>query len=256
MKPMRNKLNDTLTDLRLIKDSQGLSELLLSLEREGCSPTEAFCQGLELIANNRGQKKKATWMTTARFPSWANLVTFDPKLCCVPAKKLEELMDLQWLARGENLYLNGPTGLGKSLLAVVLGKRAVLAGYRTFFIEEKAMNERFLEKLNDPAAYKRQVQHYISQDLLIIDDVGRVGDRTSGFCDVLHERHGQTKSTIITSNFLISEWRCAAEICSDLVPSSERFLERAHNLRYHGKSLRLEAFKKRNSKPTPTLTSN
>ena len=78
MKPMRNKLNDTLTDLRLIKDSQGLSELLLSLEREGCSPTEAFCQGLELIANNRGQKKKATWMTTARFPSWANLLNFPP----------------------------------------------------------------------------------------------------------------------------------------------------------------------------------
>ena len=233
---MRNKLSDTLTSLRLAKDSQGLTELMLSLERDGgCSPMQAIYSALKLINDNRGQKKKATWMTTARFPSWANSVTFDPKLCCVPTKKLEELMDLQWLVRGENLLMNGPTGLGKSLLSVVLGKRAVLAGYRTFFIEEKAMNE-------------------LSQDLLIIDDVGRVGDRTGGFCEVLHERHGLNKSTIITTNFPMAEWRCSEEVRGDLKPSSERFLERAHNLHFQGASLRLAAYKKRNSKSTPILT--
>lgn len=233
---MRNKLSDTLTSLRLAKDSQGLTELMLSLERDGgCSPMQAVYSALKLINDNRGQKKKATWMTTARFPSWANSVTFDPKLCCVPTKKLEELMDLQWLVRGENLLMNGPTGLGKSLLSVVLGKRAVLAGYRTFFIEEKAMNE-------------------LSQDLLIIDDVGRVGDRTGGFCEVLHERHGLNKSTIITTNFPMAEWRCSEEVRGDLKPSSERFLERAHNLHFQGASLRLAAYKKRNSKSTPILT--
>ncbi|WP_120176448.1 P-loop NTPase family protein [Sutterella megalosphaeroides] len=50
--------------------------------------------------------------------------------------------------------MNGPTGPGKSLPAVVLGKRAVRAGYRTFFVE-KAVNERFLEKRNDPASLGR-----------------------------------------------------------------------------------------------------
>lgn len=252
---MRNKLSDTLTSLRLAKDSQGLTELMLSLERDGgCSPMQAVYSALKLINDNRGQKKKATWMTTARFPSWANSVTFDPKLCCVPTKKLEELMDLQWLVRGENLLMNGPTGLGKSLLSVILGKRAVLAGYRTFFIEEKAMNERLLDKSKDPASYKRQMQHFLSQDLLIIDDVGRVGDRTGGFCEVLHERHGLNKSTIITTNFPMAEWRCSEEVRGDLKPSSERFLERAHNLHFQGASLRLAAYKKRNSKSTPILT--
>lgn len=110
---------------------------MLSLERDwGRSPIQAVYSALKLIVDNRGQKKKVTWMTTARFPSWANSVTFDPKLCCVPTKKLEELMDLQWLVRGENLLMNGPTGLGKSLLSVVLGKRAVLAGYVIRLFEE------------------------------------------------------------------------------------------------------------------------
>lgn len=56
---MRNKLSDTLSSLRLAKDSQGLTELMLSLERDGgCSPMQAVYSALKLINDNRGQKKR------------------------------------------------------------------------------------------------------------------------------------------------------------------------------------------------------
>lgn len=118
----------------------------------------AFSKGLELISCNLGQKKKVTWMTIACFLSWSNLVAFNPKFCCILTKKLEKLMDLQGLIRGENLLMNGPADLGKSLPTVVLEKRAILAGYCTVFIEEKPMNEWLLEKNNDLA----KVQHFVN----------------------------------------------------------------------------------------------
>ena len=140
---MDEDTENLLTGLRLHKDSDGIAEFMLQLEREGpCPPMYAFREGLRFIANKRQEKKIATWMTTARFPSNFCDTQFAPKLSSIYEKKLEELTGLAWLERGENLLMSGPTGLGKTLLSVHIGKQAVVRGYRTFFIEEKEMTER------------------------------------------------------------------------------------------------------------------
>lgn len=67
---MDEDTENLLTGLRLHKDSDGIAEFMLQLEREGpCPPMYAFREGLRFIANKRQEKKIATWMTTARFPS-------------------------------------------------------------------------------------------------------------------------------------------------------------------------------------------
>lgn len=247
---MDEDTENLLTGLRLHKDSDGIAEFMLQLEREGpCPPMYAFREGLRFIANKRQEKKIATWMTTARFPSNFCATQFDPKLSSISAKKLEELTGLTWLERGENLLMSGPTGLGKTLLSVHIGKQAVVRGYRTFFIEEKDMTERLIEARNtSPQAYKRRMQHYRSQDLLIIDDVGRVGERSEGFCEILHARHADRKSTIITTNQAIAHWACCDTLSLHLRASTERFLEFAHNLAFRGESLRLLAYQRKNSR--------
>ena len=223
---MDEDTENLLTGLRLHKDSDGIAEFMLQLEREGpCPPMYAFREGLRFIANKRREKKIATWMTTARFPSNFCATQFDPKLSSISAKKLEELTGLAWLERGENLLMSGPTGLGKTLLSVHIGKQAVVKGYRTFFIEEKEMTERLIEARNtSPQAYKRRMQHYRSQDLLIIDDVGRVGERS------------------------VANWACSDSLSLHLRASTERFLEFAHNLAFKGESLRLLAYQRKNSR--------
>ena len=110
-------LDKLLVSLRLQKDAEGIELFMLQMEKEGhCSPLHAFREGLRYISKKRQEKKMATWMTTARFPSGLFATHFEPKLCPISAKKLSELDGLTWLERGENLLLSGPTGLGKTLL--------------------------------------------------------------------------------------------------------------------------------------------
>ena len=85
---------------------------------------------------------------------------------------------------------------------------------------------------------------------MIIDDVGRVGERCEGFCEILHARHADRKSTIITTNQAIANWSCDEALSLHLRASTERFLELAQNLTFQGESLRLRAFQKRNSRLT------
>lgn len=173
----------------------------------------------------------------------------EPKLCPISAKKLSELDGLTWLERGENLLLSGPTGLGKTLLSVHLGKQAVAKGYRTFFIEERALVDRLNDARNTgAAAYRRQMQHFRSQDLLILDDIGRVGERCEGFCEILHARHSERKSTIITTNQKLAHWACDESLSLHLRASTDRFLEFAHHYNFTGKSLRLQAYERINSR--------
>lgn len=63
----------------------------------------AFRARLYFIAGNCQTKKIATRMTTARFPSRFFVASFDSKLSTISTRKLNELTELTWLERCENL---------------------------------------------------------------------------------------------------------------------------------------------------------
>lgn len=87
----------------------------------------------------------------ARFPRSFSASIVDPRLSSISAKKLDELTRLTWAERGENLLLSGPTGLGKTLLFIRLGKQAIDKGYRTFVIEKSAGRAALRRSEHEPA---------------------------------------------------------------------------------------------------------
>ena len=69
------------------------------------------------------------------FPSNKTFDSFDFKLATgVPKKALSELANLNFIERAENVVLLGPSGVGKTHLAIALGLKAVQARKKTRFI--------------------------------------------------------------------------------------------------------------------------
>lgn len=83
-------LDKLLVSLRLQKDAEGIELFMLQMEKEGhCSPLHAFREGLRYISKKRQEKKMATWMTTARFPSGLFATHLNPSSVPFPPRNYQ-----------------------------------------------------------------------------------------------------------------------------------------------------------------------
>jgi len=80
-------------------------------------------------------------------------------------------MNMHWLEKAFNFLFLGPSGIGKSYLAIGLGGQAVELGYQVCFV----MMGELIRLLNTEAISvksKRRLKQIMSADLVIIDEVG------------------------------------------------------------------------------------
>ena len=127
-------------------------------------------QLLSLEIEARTSRSRETLLKFAGFPARKLLEDYDFKFASgAPRKQINELSGLAFIERAENLVLLGPSGVGKSHLAISLGHKAVARGIKTRFITAADLmlqlaTARKQERLD--AYMKRSV---LAPKLLIID---------------------------------------------------------------------------------------
>lgn len=203
-----------------------------------------YADFLQLILSDeierREHKRVEVRLNDAGFDEECTLERFDwSAQIRVDKARLMELFGLHFIQRHENVTFSGPVGVGKTYLAQALGHAACRAGYRVLFIRADALVKALASSRADNS-YDRQLRHFISPDLLVIDDFGLrklSGQACSDFYDLILERHTRS-STIITSNRAIDEWMNVFD--EPLLGQSalDRFCHRAHQFVIDGESYR------------------
>ena len=129
------QLADWLTDLRLPRIRDRLPGLLDEAARQELSLRDlvVFLCRTELAGRRRS--RALLRLKQARFPMVRELDDFDFE--AQPSVNPDQLRDLgtaRWVAHGENVLMPGPPGVGKTHLAIGLGRAAVQQDYSVRFV--------------------------------------------------------------------------------------------------------------------------
>jgi DNA replication protein DnaC len=161
---------------------------------------------LEMIERDRHKVERR--IKAARFPVVKSLDSFDfaaiPKL---NKMRVLELARCEWIERRENVIALGPSGTGKTHVALGLGLAACQKGMSVGFTTASALVSEMMEARDERRLLRFQKQMAAYQ-LLIIDELGFVPLSKTGaelLFELISQRY-ERGATLITSNLPFDEW--------------------------------------------------
>ena len=161
---------------------------------------------LELIDRERRMVERR--IKAAKFPTIKSLDSFDFK--AIPSLNKMMVLELarcEWIERKENVIALGPSGTGKTHVALGLGLAACQKGLPVAFVTAAALVHEMMEARDEKRLL--QLQRKLAKvKLLIIDELGFVPLSKTGaelLFELISQRY-ERGSTLITSNLPFEEW--------------------------------------------------
>jgi DNA replication protein DnaC len=156
----------------------------------------------------RDRRKVERRIKAARFPVVKSLDSFD--FAAIPKLNKMQVLELarcEWIERRENVIALGPSGTGKTHVAIGLGLAACQKGMSVGFTTAAALVSEMMEARDERRLLRFQKQMAAYQ-LLIIDELGFVPLSKTGaelLFELISQRY-ERAATLITSNLPFDEW--------------------------------------------------
>jgi DNA replication protein DnaC len=189
--------------------------------------THVIEQEYRLRCENARQQR----LHRARIPEPWVLETFpfdrQPKLNKKPIQALYDTSS--YLTQNQNIIWLGPTGVGKTGLATSFLTRAIHQGKTGRYVLFAQLITELYQSIADHTQAK-VLKHYLSYDLLQIDEMGYVQVEPAQvglFFTLLQQRH-KKKSTLITTNLGFEDWNTFLKNPSLTAALIDRLTENSH----------------------------
>jgi DNA replication protein DnaC len=244
--PQEERVLAALKRLQLTHLREILAAVLSEAAKQDWTYLEFLDQVLRREVDAKQGKRIRMGMQIAHFPCFRTIEGFDFAFQPSADERLiRELSTGNFISHGENVLIFGPPGVGKSHLAIGLGRKIVEQGHTVRFTTATALLA-ILGKAETEGVLTDKLIEYCKPRLLIIDELGYLPfeRRAAHLFFQLVNRRYEKGSLLVTTNQRVSEWGI---VFGDEVLATailDRLLHHSHTFLITGESYRLREKRK------------
>src|ERR1700736_5907309 len=237
---LQEPMMEKLTTMRLL----GMLDALKTQEQDPASRELSFLERLGLLVDQQW-----TWRENQALAR--RLHSAKLKGACVEAIDYRASRGLDksviralaqksaWAAQHENIFVLGPTGVGKSFVACALAQKACRDGYSALYTRAQSLF-RDLAMARADGSLRSLLTRVSRIDVLVIDDWAMAPLSESerrDFWEICEDRY-QVSSTILPSQLPVSRWH--EQIGDPTLADGilDRLVHNAHRIEMRGESMR------------------